>query len=245
MRHDSIRSSRSLTILASAALLVSLAGCITVPPSPNVSSGKPQPLDFSELRLDDRLVTVAHPHGVNVIVELAEKDLPQETARRFLNEGQYHAAMFVNADGEHFRAGPHRFRYTDGRFRVGSSSYTPASNARLIIFKKRRGDMSFRLHQQRIVIPVEGTWQPALYYSIVNVTADGTPTNRIRKRRRGRRPPSEPVVTKAYPIEVLQIGTRKITVDSRDGGWRIDGRTFYPSADRNLILEGVAHFAEE
>jgi len=203
---------------------------------------RPKSLDFESFGLRDMLRTVAHPHGVNVIAELAESDLPEGPARRFFAEDQYRATMFVSGNVEIWKAGPHDLRYSDGRFHVGPLSYTPIPNARLFLFKEHEGDFEFRFHSQRVIVESAGRWTPAIYYSILDVTADGTPTTKLRRDRNA--PRGAPVVRVAYPIETLQVGSRQITVDSRDGQWRVDGQPFAPSDRRALILEGVVPFAE-
>ena len=218
------------------------AGCSVVfEPAP-----KPRPLDFSAVTLDDRLTTVGQPQGINVAVELSPKDLPSDLARRFLDTDQYRATIYESGDAQIWKSGPHEIILRDGRFQVGPFSYTPTRNARLIVFKERQNDFSFHFHGHEITIEAEGRWKPALFYSIVNVTPDGTPINRLNKRTppRATSPKIGNLRTNyngpSYAVETLQIGRRKIVVDGRTGSWTVDGLHFTPD---DMILEGVVPFA--
>jgi hypothetical protein len=224
------RAPRSLLL----AVLV-LCGCVREVIEPEWPA-KPKALDFESFDLRGELRSIGQPHGVNVIVELAAEDLPDKRARELFREDQYRPTIFVEPDGtETWRAGPHQVSFASGRLRAGPFVYTLADNAKLFLFKERVGDFTFQLHQQRIVLRAEGRWSPAIYYSIVDVLPDGTPFERGRAK-------SRTIVT--YPVESLRIGARRITVDARTGGWKLDGQPYAPDPDRDLLLEGVLPFAE-
>ncbi len=218
---------------------------------------RPKPLEFESFGLQSPLRPIGNPRGVNLIAELSSRDIRahheklrkhwDDEVRRKLDEGEYQATMFIEDDIEVWRAGPHQVAYQHGRFLVDGLTYTRAPYAKLFLFKERTGDFRFRFHEQVVTVEVDGKWKPSVYYSIQNVTADGTPMSEVRKRERSQRvgASSLPTVHRTYAIERVEIGQRVIQVDARTRSWKVDGKLYRPSAQKTLILEGVRPFASE
>lgn len=210
-------------------------------------SGRPKIFDFSDAIGGADLWSVGFPHGVNLIAELEAGDLKKSDQQRLMKD-RYRAELFRKGDAEIWKIGTvHEMTYSNGRFQTGSFSYTPRNRSRLFLFKKRNGNFKFRFHQQDIIIAARGAWEPALFYSTVELIAnDNTPpakdSGRSNRSRQRRRSPRRQTV---WLGEILQIGTTTIRVDPRHGGfWTINDRNYRPSPDRPLTLEGVVRFVE-
>ena len=235
-----MRTTRSILFCLA---LLTPCGCVRE----TISTGHPKIFDFSAAIGDAGLWSVGFPHGVNLIAELEAEDLKKSDHERLMKD-LYRAEPFLHGNAEIWKIGEiHELTYSNGRFQTGEFSYTPRNRSRLYLFKKRTGNFKFRFHQQDIIIAARGTWEPALFYSMIEITpGNSAPTsqengrvNRSRLRRRSQRRQT------VWLGEILQIGTTTIRVDPRHGGfWTINDRNYRPNSDRPLTLEGVVRFVE-
>ena len=226
-----------VTLLCLAPILA--CGCVRE----TVSTGsRPKILDFSDSIRTTALWPVGFPHGVNLIVELADGDL-KKTDQERLHKDLYRAQPYRRGTAEVWIIGKqYELTYSNGRFQTGDFSYTARKRSKLFLFRERPGDFRFRFHEQEIIIKASKSWKPALLYSIFEFSPPGTdpgtrrgrPSNRSRGRKKT-----------VWLGEILQIGTTTIRVDPRNGGsWSINDRNYRPNPGRPLVLEGIVRFAE-
>ncbi len=212
----------ALTVLLALPLLT---GCVTTDEGRTV---QPQIFDF-ERALRGGLYPVGFFHGLTLVVELDEADLPRnrdgELERRLLA-----VTPHPQPDGhEIFRISGHReIEYVNRRWRVGKFQYEEKTGvkSRLFVFKEHEGNFEFELHGQRILVEVEvkTRWIPSVMYWAEDV----------------RRPTDVPNVYEAYTTETIQIGGAKIEIDGRTNIWRINDVVSYQyKKSPTLILEDV------
>ena len=224
-----------VTLLCLAPILA--YGCIRETIS---TSSRPKILDFSDSIRNTALWPVGFPHGVNLIVELADGDLKKADQKR-LHQDLYRAQPYRRGTAEVWIIGnQYELTYSNGRFQTGDFSYTARKRSRLFLFRERPGDFSFRFHEQDIVIKAGRKWKPSLLYSTVEYTSATESSRGVKPSRRSR-----PRKQTVWLGEILQIGTTTIRVDPRHGGfWTINERNYRPNPGRPLVLEGIVRFAE-
>lgn len=108
----------------------------------------------------------------------------------------------------------HRVDYANAMFEVGKYRYLKMDQARLYVFKPRSG-FAFRFRGQEVAVPSEKTWIPSIYYFPEEIVEGG-------QRRTVR--------------EVVQVGLSTIELFHAEGRWLVDGKVFYPSGERPLVL---------
>ena len=226
-----------ITLLCLAPIIA--CGCVRETVS---TSSRPKILDFSDSIRNTALWPVGFPHGVNLIVELADGDLKKVDQKR-LHQDLYRAQPYRRGAAEVWIIGKqYELTYSNGRFQTGDFSYTTRKRSRLFLFRERSGDFNFRFHAQDIIIKAGRKWKPSMLYSTVEFTSEdesssplgGKPSKRSRRRKQT-----------VWLGEILQIGTTTIRVDPRHGGsWTINDRNYRPNPGRPLVLEGIVRFAE-
>ncbi len=113
----------------------------------------------------------------------------------------------------------HRVEYANSMFEVGRFRYVRAYQARLYVFKPR-SEFSFGFRGQKIVVPSDRSWTPSIYYF---------PEEKFEGGQRW------------TTREVVQVGLSTIEWFPSEGRWLVDGKIFYPSPDRPLILRDALH----
>jgi hypothetical protein len=230
---------RNLLLLA-AILPVLLAGCVTeeVGPESAVNAAKPPRLfgfDPASLHLAGAY------HGVNLLFELDPEDAP-DVADWMAKETKDHRARpgmevsdrqlppiipEIGAGGhEIYKVRDiHRVDYSRSMFSVGEYSYLRMPQARLYVFKERKGNFSFTFRGQPIVAPAAKSWTPTVYYYSLEDVDEGGRGSNVEK-------------------EVVQVGFATIESFPKEGKWLVNGRAFYPESSRGpLQLDGAAHVA--
>lgn len=165
-------------------------------------------------------------HGVSLYFEVRPGDVPDPEARRQLEEAQRTLVLPVldpATGAEVYRLlDLHEVRYLNNLWEVGGFRYPGRARAQLYVFKPVHGNFEFWLHGQRVLIIGDGVWTPSVY------------------RYEEELPGSEGVI---YTSEHLQIGLASIVTDPVTGTWLVNGKRYYPSADKGKALElrGALH----
>jgi|SRR5688572_9218970 len=218
-----------------------LPGCVTeeVEPGGAVNTAKPPRLfDFDPASLH----LAGAYHGVNLFFELDAEDDAPDVADWMAKETSDHRARpgmevsdrqlppiipEIAAGGrEIYRVRDiHRVDYSRSMFSVGVYSYLRMPQARLYVFKERKGSFSFTFRGQPILVPAAKSWTPTVYYYSIEEVDESHRASRVEK-------------------EVVQVGFATIESFPEEGKWLVNGRAFYPESSRGpLQLDGAAHIA--
>ena len=114
----------------------------------------------------------------------------------------------------------HRIEFHHSMFEVGGYRYLRMPRARLYVFRKREGNLSFRFRGQEIVVPADRPWTPSIYYYPEDVPLEGN---------------------RSLVRDVLEVGLAKVETEPREGFWVVNGKRFYPDGSRPLELYEALH----
>jgi len=216
-----------ITVIGLAAAGLLALGCVTEVVEPANMAPARLPLI---LELPHGTPPAGVYHGVQLHFEVDEKDVPEAIEwikSRDIRELPPIIPEIAPGGREIYRVRDvHQVEYMHNMFRVGGYTYPAKPNARLYVFKERKGNFSFAFRGQGIVVPSDIGWRPAIYY-YAELESEGAPGARRR--------------TKRIVREVVQVGLSRIETDPETGTWLVDGRTFVPDTSRPLELAGAIH----
>jgi hypothetical protein len=200
---------RHCALLPVAAALPPLAGCV----SEDINAGAPP-------RLFEPMGTypAGAYHGVNLFFEVLPEDVP-DAADWMKLEGERRLPPIIPeilpGGVEVYRVRDlHRVLFQNNMFEVGPHRYPPMRQARLYVFKERRGNFSFSFRGQGIIVLSKEPETPSYY-----PTWRHGPSGQIKR-------------------EVVRVGFATIeNLTTRASG--SNGRPYFPDPSRPLELDGA------